>query len=42
MLSNTYALFDKLPRNAEKKINQLKSELKRKDQIITVVIKEAI
>ena len=42
MLSNADALFDKLPKNAEKKINQLESELKRKDQIIAVVTEEAL
>ena len=42
MLSNADALFDTLPKNAEKKINQLESELKRKDQIIAVVTEEAL
>jgi len=42
MLSNADALFDKLPKNAEKKITQLESELKRKDQIIAVVTEEAL
>jgi len=35
-------LFDRPPKNAEKKINQLENELKRKDQIIAVVTEEAL
>ena len=42
MLNNAESLFDSLPKNAEKKINQLEDELKRKDQIIAVVTEEAL
>jgi len=42
MLSNADALFDKTPKTAEKKINKLEAELKRKDQIIAVVTEEAL
>jgi len=42
MLDNADALFDRPPKNAEKKINQLENELKRKDQIIAVVTEEAL
>ena len=42
MLNNAEALFDRLPKNAEKKINQLENKLKRKDQIIAVVTEEAL
>ena len=42
MLNNADALFDKMPKTAEKKINQLEDELKRKDQIIAVVTEEAL
>ena len=42
MLNNAEALFDRLPKNAEKKINQLEDELKRKDHIIAVVTEEAL
>ena len=42
MLDNAEALFDRLPKNAEKKINHLEDELKRKDQIIAVVTEEAL
>ena len=42
MLNNAESLFDRLPKNAEKKINQLEDELKRKDQIIAVVTEEAL
>ena len=42
MLNNADALFDRLPKAAEKKINQLEEELKRKDQIIAVVTEEAL
>ena len=33
---------DKIPKTAEKKINKLEAELKRKDQIIAVVTEEAL
>ena len=42
MLDNAEALFDRLPKNADKKINHLEDELKRKDQIIAVVTEEAL
>ena len=42
MLNNADALFDKMPKTAEKKINQLEDEIKRKDQIIAVVTEEAL
>ena len=42
MLNNAESLFDRLPKNAEKKINQLENELKRKDHIIAVVTEEAL
>ena len=42
MLNNADALFDKMPKTAERKINQLEDELKRKDQIIAVVTEEAL
>ena len=42
MLNNAESLFDRLPKNAEKKINQLEDELKRKDHIIAVVTEEAL
>ncbi len=41
MLDNAEALFDRSPKNADKKINRLENELKRKDQIIAVVTGEA-
>ena len=42
LLNNAGALFDRLPKNAEKKLAQLEEELKRKDQIIAVVTEEAL
>jgi transposase-like protein len=42
MLDNADAFFYRPPKNAEKKINQLENELKRKDQIIAVVTEEAL
>lgn len=42
MLNNAEALFDRLPKNAEKKISRLEDEIKRKDQIIAVVTEEAL
>lgn len=42
MLNNAEALFDRVPKAAEKKINQLEEELKRKNQIIAVVTEEAL
>ena len=42
ILNNADALFDKMPKTAEKKINKLEDELKRKDQIIAVVTEEAL
>ena len=42
MLNNAESLFDRLPKNIEKKINQLEDELKRKDHIIAVVTEEAL
>ena len=42
MLSNADALFDRMPKSAEKKINQLEDELRRKNQIIAVVTEEAL
>lgn len=42
MINNAEALFDRLPKKAEKKISHLENELKRKDQIIAVVTEEAL
>jgi transposase-like protein len=42
MLNNAEALFDRLPKSAEKKINKLEDDRKRKDQIIAVVTEEAL
>jgi len=42
MLNNADALFDRMPKKAEKKINRLEDEIKRKDQIIAIVTEEAL
>ena len=42
MINNADSLFTKESKPAEKKINQLKEELQRKDQIIAVVTEEAL
>jgi len=42
MLNNADALFEKIPKATEAKINRLEEELKRKDQIIAVVTEEAL
>lgn len=42
MLDNAEALFDRMPKAVEKKINKLEDDLKRKDQIIAVVTEEAL
>jgi len=42
LLTNADAVFEKVPKSAEKKINRLEEELKRKDQIIAVVTEKAL
>ena len=42
LLDNADALFDRMPKAVEKRINQLEDELKRKGQIIAVVTEEAL
>lgn len=42
IISNADAFFEKMPKSAEKRINHLEDELKRKDQIIAVVTEEAL
>ena len=42
MLNNADALFDRVPKAAARKINQLEEDLKRKNQIIAVVTEEAL
>jgi transposase-like protein len=42
LLTNADAIFAKMPKAAEQKINQLQQELRRKDQIIAVVTEEAL
>jgi transposase-like protein len=42
LLDNADAIFSKLPKAAEQKINQLQQEIKRKDQIIAIVTEEAL
>ncbi len=42
MLDNAEALFNRMPKAVEKKVNKLENDLKRKDQIIAVVTEEAL
>ena len=42
ILENADALFEKLPKSTERKLNTLEEELKRKDHIIAVVTEEAL
>lgn len=42
MITNADALFTKLPKSTERKINNMEEELKRKDHIIAVVTEEAL
>jgi len=42
MITNADALFTKLPKTTERKINNLEEELRRKDHIIAVVTEEAL
>jgi hypothetical protein len=42
MLRNADSLFGKMPKSATKKINKLEQDIRRKDQIISVVTEEAL
>jgi transposase-like protein len=42
MLENADALFEKVPKSAQKKIERLEQDIQRKDRIIAVVTEEAL
>jgi transposase-like protein len=42
ILENADALFQKMPKATERKLEKMEAELKRKDQIIAIVTEEAL
>jgi hypothetical protein len=42
MLDNADALFEKVPKSAQKKIEHLEHEIQRKDRVIAIVTEEAL